>query len=62
MFIFKQKANLGLNELWAVAYQDFQPYKDRMRSTNADQYRNTSMLEVKIPAFKPDTTFIKRKK
>ena len=47
MSIFKQHVNLGVNELWAIAYRDFTPYEDRLRSTNVREFQRDITLDRK---------------
>jgi hypothetical protein len=51
MSIFKQNVNLGVNELWALAYKDFKHYEDRMRSTNVGEFKRDTMLDKKPQKF-----------
>lgn len=51
MSVFKQNVNLGVNELWAVAYKDFEPYEDRLRSTNVREFTRDTHLDRKPEPF-----------
>ena len=51
MSLFKNNVNLGVNELWLLAYRDFEPYEDRMRSTNVREFRRDTTLDRKPPKF-----------
>jgi hypothetical protein len=51
MSVFNNNVNLGVNELWALAYQDFKPYEDRMRSTNVREFRRDTTLDRKPSKF-----------
>ena len=62
MSFFKNRVNEGLNELWAVAYRDFKPYEDRLRSTAVREYGTDPILKIKRLDFKVDALYIKRKK
>jgi len=51
MSLFKEKANLGVNALWKVAYEDFKPYEDRLRSTNTKEFARDTLLDRKPEKF-----------
>ena len=51
MSLFKQHVNLGVNELWAIAYRDFKPYEDRLRSTNVREFQRDTALDRKPSKF-----------
>ena len=51
MSVFKNNVNLGVNELWALAYRDFKPYEDRMRSTNVREFQRDTTLDRKLLKF-----------
>ena len=55
MSMFNNHVNLGVNELWALAYRDFKPYEDRMRSTKVREFRRDTTLDAKAQTFVPDT-------
>jgi hypothetical protein len=46
--MFKEKVNLGVNELWYVAYKDYKPYEDRLRSTNTKEFKRDTTLDEKM--------------
>ena len=46
--MFTEKVNLGVNELWYVAYKDYKPYEDRLRSTNAKDFKRDTLLDTKV--------------
>jgi len=54
MSVFKQNVNLGVNELWELAYKDFKPYEDRMRSTNEREFKRDTTLDRKPDPFVKD--------
>ena len=55
MSMFNNHVNLGVNELWALAYRDFTPYEDRMRSTNVREFTRNTTLDAKTTPFVPNT-------
>ena len=48
MSMFKEKVNLGVNDLWELAYKDYKPYEDRLRSTNAKEFKRDTTLDPKV--------------
>ena len=48
MSLFKEKVNLGVNDLWELAYKDYKPYEDRLRSTNATEFVRDTLLDKKV--------------
>ena len=42
------KVNHGVNALWEVAYTDFVPYEDRLRSTNTKEFTRDTTLDKKV--------------
>ena len=64
MSLFRQNVNLGVNDLWAVAYKDFTPYEDRLRSTNATEFVRDTNLDNKnkdlvvMDGFEPSYTSV----
>jgi hypothetical protein len=56
MSLFKEKVNLGVNELWKVAYENFKPYKDRLRSTNATEFIRDTLLDKATEPFKENSS------
>ena len=64
MSLFRQNVNLGVNDLWAVAYKDFKPYEDRLRSTNATEFVRDTNLDNKnkdlvvMDGFEPSYTSV----
>ena len=54
--MFTEKVNLGVNALWEVAYKDFKPYEDRLRSTNAKDFVRDTILDRKEEPFKKDSS------
>jgi len=59
--MFKEKVNLGVNELWAVAYKDYKPYTDRLRATNVNEFTRDTKLDRKIDIFTEDTSITQEK-
>ena len=64
--MFKEKVNLGVNELWYNAMKDYKPYTDRLRATNATEFKRDTILDKKPESFNKDVsiakeTFIKDK-
>ena len=51
MSLFKPNVNLGVNELWALAYKDYKPYTDRLRSTNTPEFTRDTILDRKPDTF-----------
>jgi hypothetical protein len=67
MSLFKEKVNLGVNDLWALAYKDYKPYEDRLRSTNVREFKRDTILDRKPDTFAktvsvPQENFILDKK
>jgi hypothetical protein len=67
MSLFKPSVNLGVNALWEVAYTNFTPYKDRLRSTNTPEFTRDTTLDRIVKPFKenvsiPQEKFIQDKK
>ena len=60
MSMFKEKVNLGVNELWYVAYKDYKPYTDRLRSTNTPEFTRDTTLDRVIDTFDKDNTLDKK--
>jgi hypothetical protein len=60
MSLFKEKVNLGVNDLWAVAYKDYKPYTDRLRSTNTPEFTRDTTLDRVIDIFDKDNTLDKK--
>jgi hypothetical protein len=61
------KVNHGVNALWKVAYTDFKPYTDRLRSTNTPEFTRDTLLDKKPDTFAktvsaPHEKFIQDKK
>jgi hypothetical protein len=54
--MFKPKVNLGVNDLWAIAYRDFKPYQDRLRSTNATEFVRDTNLDKATESFNNDNS------
>ena len=48
MSMFKEQVNLGVNELWYVAYKDYKPYTDRLRATNETEFTRDTTLDKKV--------------
>ena len=48
MSMFKEKVNLGVNELWYNAMKDYKPYTDRLRSTNVTEFVRDTTLDKKV--------------
>jgi hypothetical protein len=60
MSLFKEKVNLGVNDLWAVAYKDYKPYTDRLRSTNTPEFTRDTTLDRVVDIFDKDNTLDKK--
>lgn len=61
MSMFKEKVNLGVNELWYNALKDYKPYTDRLRATNVNEFTRDTKLDRKIDTFTEDTSFTQEK-
>ena len=60
MSLFNPNVNLGVNELWYVAYRDYKPYADRLRSTNTSEFTRDTTLDRVIDIFDKDNTLDKK--
>ena len=56
MSLFKPNVNLGVNELWYNALKDYEPYKDRLRSTNATEFIRDTLLDKVAEPFKENSS------
>ena len=50
--MFTEKVNHGVNALWYNAMKDYKPYSDRLRSTNATEFKRDTLLDKKLDTFK----------
>jgi hypothetical protein len=60
MSLLNPNVNLGVNELWYVAYRDYKPYTDRLRSTNTSEFTRDTTLDRVIDIFDKDNTLDKK--
>ena len=47
MPLFTEKSNPGLDALYRIAHEDYEPYLDRLRSTNDKQFVRDTTLDKK---------------